>query len=166
MIRVVGRDYVLPLILLFVVLASAADILTDIRSGVGILHVIEEGVVLAAAALGLLFLILGLRRQQREIQQLQSDLQASRSIPLQAPPLAAARHELGKVIVQQFEQWHLSQSEREIGQLLLKGCSLKEIALLRGTGEKTVRQQASSIYQKAEVSGRHTFSAWFIEDLL
>jgi len=32
--------------------------------------------------------------------------------------------------------------------------------------EKTVRQQASAIYSKAGLSGRHAFSAWFIEELL
>ena len=37
---------------------------------------------------------------------------------------------------------------------------------LRSTLEKTVRQQASSIYQKAGVSGRHAFAAWFLEDYL
>ena len=53
-----------------------------------------------------------------------------------------------------------------LGRLLLKGLSLKEIAAIRETLEKTVRQQVSSIYKKAELSGRHAFSAWFIEDAL
>jgi DNA-binding CsgD family transcriptional regulator len=53
-----------------------------------------------------------------------------------------------------------------VGRLLLKGLSLKEIAAIRNTLEKTVRQQASSIYKKAELNGRHAFSAWFIEDIL
>ena len=38
--------------------------------------------------------------------------------------------------------------------------------MVRGTAEKTIRQQASSIYQKANILGRHSFSAWFIEDFL
>jgi hypothetical protein len=42
----------------------------------------------------------------------------------------------------------------------------KKYVLERSTQEKTVRQQASSIYKKAGVSGRHAFSAWFIEDIL
>jgi DNA-binding CsgD family transcriptional regulator len=37
---------------------------------------------------------------------------------------------------------------------------------VRDTHEKTVRQQASAIYRKAGVSGRHAFAAWFIEDFL
>jgi DNA-binding CsgD family transcriptional regulator len=77
-----------------------------------------------------------------------------------------ARRKLGTVVSQQFTEWMLTDSEIEVGWLLLKGLSLKEIALVRNTQEKTVRQQASSIYRKAGVSGRHAFSAWFIEDIL
>ena len=39
---------------------------------------------------------------------------------------------------QQFDDWRLSNSEKEVGWLLLKGFSLKEIAALRETLEKTV----------------------------
>ena len=49
---------------------------------------------------------------------------------------------------------------------MLKGLSFKEIAALRQTREKTVRAQASAIYRKAGVNGRHAFAAWFIEDFL
>ena len=56
--------------------------------------------------------------------------------------------------------------ELSVAMLLLKGLSFKEIASVRSTMEKTVRQQASAIYRKAKVNGRHAFSAWFIEDLL
>jgi DNA-binding CsgD family transcriptional regulator len=77
-----------------------------------------------------------------------------------------ARRKLGHVVAQQFSEWGLTGSEQEVGWLLLKGLSLKEIALVRQTQEKTVRQQASSIYGKSGVSGRHAFSAWFIEDIL
>jgi DNA-binding NarL/FixJ family response regulator len=44
--------------------------------------------------------------------------------------------------------------------------SFNEIAAVRETKEKTVRQQASEIYRKSGVSGRHAFSAWFFEDFL
>ena len=80
--------------------------------------------------------------------------------------MVAARHDLAKVLQSQFEEWRLTQTEKEVAMLLLKGLSFKEIAAVRSTLEKTVRQQASSIYKKAGVSGRHEFSAWFIEDFL
>ena len=50
--------------------------------------------------------------------------------------------------------------------LLLKGFSLKDIAELRRTHEKTVRAQAASIYAKSGLSGRSELSAFFLEDLL
>jgi len=49
---------------------------------------------------------------------------------------------------------------------LIKGISLKEVAELRGTSEKTVRHQASTIYAKAALNNRAELSAFFLEDLL
>ena len=50
--------------------------------------------------------------------------------------------------------------------LMLKGLGLKEIADMRGTGERTVREQARSVYRKAGVANRSALSAFFLEDLL
>ena len=49
---------------------------------------------------------------------------------------------------------------------LLKGLSFDEIATVRDTKEKTVRQQATAIYRKSGLNGRHEFAAWFFEDFL
>lgn len=73
---------------------------------------------------------------------------------------------LGAAIDEQFDRWGLSSAEREVALLLLKGLAHKEIAGLRGTGEKTVRQQALVVYRKADLSGRAELSAFFLEDLL
>ncbi|HEX7675652.1 MAG TPA: helix-turn-helix transcriptional regulator [Bdellovibrio sp.] len=69
-------------------------------------------------------------------------------------------------IQDQFKEWSLTKTEGEIGLLLLKGLSLREIANMRGTSETTVRQQALVLYKKASVDGRHQFAALFLEDLL
>ena len=73
---------------------------------------------------------------------------------------------LGKAIDRQFLTWKLTEAEREIGLLLLKGLSLKEIAAVRVTSERTNRAQTRSIYAKAGLSGRAALSAFFLEDLL
>jgi DNA-binding CsgD family transcriptional regulator len=73
---------------------------------------------------------------------------------------------LGAAIQEQFETWNLSKAEQEVSLLLLKGFSHKEIARLRRTSTTTIRQQAASIYQKANLSGRAALSAFFLEDLL
>ncbi len=73
---------------------------------------------------------------------------------------------LGLEIDQQFDSWVLTKAEKEVALLLIKGISLKELAYLRSTNEKTVRQQASSIYSKANLESRAELSAFFLEDLL
>lgn len=73
---------------------------------------------------------------------------------------------LGAEIDAEFERWGLSPKEREIALLLLKGYGLKEIAELHGRSERTVRQQAGSVYKKAGLAGRAELSAYFLEDLL
>ncbi len=65
----------------------------------------------------------------------------------------------------QFQDWGMTAAEREIGLLILKGLSHKEIAVLRATTEPTVRQQAQSIYRKAKLPGKTAFCAYFLEDL-
>ena len=67
---------------------------------------------------------------------------------------------------QQFQAWGMTAAEREVGLLILKGLSHKEIAALRATTDATVRQQAQAIYRKAGLPGKTAFSAYFLEDLL
>jgi DNA-binding CsgD family transcriptional regulator len=73
---------------------------------------------------------------------------------------------LGAAIDRQFRRWALTEAEREIALLILKGLSHKAIARIRRTSERTVREQARSIYNKAGLSGRSGLSAFFLEDLL
>ena len=73
---------------------------------------------------------------------------------------------LGEAIDRQFLTWKLTEAEREVGLLILKGLSLKEIAGARVTSERTIRAQARAIYAKAGLSGRAALSAFFLEDLL
>ena len=72
---------------------------------------------------------------------------------------------LGNAIEAQFKAWQLSPAEIDIAGLMLKGASLKEIALARDTSEATIRQQAQSIYRKSGLSGRAELSAYFLESL-
>ncbi|MFM9841780.1 MAG: helix-turn-helix transcriptional regulator [Dongiaceae bacterium] len=76
--------------------------------------------------------------------------------------LAGLKTEMNK----QFEEWGMTDAERDVGLLILKGLSHKEIATLRKTSDATVRQQAQGIYRKAGLPGKTAFSAYFLEDLL
>jgi DNA-binding CsgD family transcriptional regulator len=73
---------------------------------------------------------------------------------------------LGEAIEKQFSRWNLTEAEREVALLLLKGLSHQEIATVRSVSERTVREQARSIYSKAGLTGRTALSAFFLEDLL
>jgi DNA-binding NarL/FixJ family response regulator len=66
----------------------------------------------------------------------------------------------------QFNDWSLTPSEKEVALFMLKGLSTQEIAAARNTKEKTVRQQASSVYAKSQLEGRYALAAWFFEDIL
>ena len=73
---------------------------------------------------------------------------------------------LGEAIDVQFTRWNLTEAEREVALLLLKGLSLKDIAAVRGAAERTIRAQTQTLYAKAGVTGRAALSAFFLEDLL
>lgn len=73
---------------------------------------------------------------------------------------------LGSAIEVQFSEWQLTRAETEIGLMLLKGLSHKEIAALRQTSERTIREQARAVYRKSGLAGRSSLAAFFLEDLL
>lgn len=143
------------------------DLTTDYGEGAGALHLLLELAVLVLAT-GLFTLILLQRlRAAQELRRLE------RSLSVRTAEAEAWRDRyqqtldgLGEAIQNQFEAWALSDAEAQIALLLLKGLSLKEIAAVRGTGERTVREQARAVYRKAGLAGRSELSAFFLEDLL
>jgi DNA-binding CsgD family transcriptional regulator len=165
--RFPAKEAVVIPVLAAVVIASGLDLVADFSHGAQTGHIIKEAIIVGISIIAIAWLMRGLHRQRLEIRSLQQELESVHR-PVKPPGkyVLQARRELGQVVARQFSEWALTDSETEVGWLLLKGLSLKEIAMLRNTQEKTVRQQASSIYRKAAVSGRHAFSAWFIEDIL
>ena len=160
-------DYLIMGFLLLVVISSGVDLAADFSEGVAPFHLLQELTVMVIAAAVFSWLALRMRRGRIELEQLRRELEVMRTgWSHQSEQMRVAKRQLSEAISEQFESWSLSKSEEEVGLLLLKGFSLKEISALRGVTEKTVRQQASSIYKKADLPGRHAFSAWFIEDIL
>jgi len=78
----------------------------------------------------------------------------------------SASGEFLKTIAQKFDEWGLSESEREIALLLIKGLSINEIAQVRNTRPGTIKSQSNAIYRKADLRGRSELVAYFVEDLL
>ncbi len=73
---------------------------------------------------------------------------------------------LGDEIDNQFRRWQLTDAEREVALMLLKGLGHKEIAALLDRSDRTVRQHAVAVYRKSNLAGRAELSAFFLEDLL
>lgn len=154
-------------LLLLVIVSSAVDIVDDFSSGQPVWHITVESLIIGLAMTLIAYLIISHKRQTLHLQQLQQELKNVHDKQAASDSrIAQARKQYSELILQQFGEWQLSQSEQEIAMLLLKGLSFNEIATLRQTREKTVRQQASDIYRKSGVAGRHAFSAWFFEDFL
>jgi DNA-binding CsgD family transcriptional regulator len=153
------------LLLLLVTITSGADLISDLSEGVNQSHLLQEAAMMLIAASTLVWLAWNLHHSNKTLHSLRQELDSIKNIQ-QSEEIRHVKRQLSAVIAAQFNQWDLSNSEKEVGLLLMKGFSLKEIAALRGTTDKTVRQQASSIYKKANLPGRHAFAAWFIEDFL
>ncbi len=161
------KDLVIALLLLVIMVLNFVDVLTDISLGVPTWHIVEESIIVLASAIGGFFLVFEIRRRSARIAELKEHIQVSdRQIAQMSEEMKSARHRYSEVINNQFNDWKLTISEKEVAMLLLKGLSLREISGLRDTKEKTVRQQASNIYSKANVEGRHEFAAYFFEDFL
>lgn len=77
-----------------------------------------------------------------------------------------ASGEFLQVVDSKFDDWALSESEREVAFLLIKGLSIQEIANVRDSKPGTIKSQGNAIYRKAEVKGRYELVAYFVEDLL
>ncbi len=122
-------------------------------------------VVLTSVGMAVLFRIT--RRQRDDHLQVIRDLEIAR---LQGQRWRSESRTLlnglGEAIDAQFTRWSLTDAEREVALLLLKGLSTKEIAAVRAGSERTVREHARAIYSKAGLTGRAALSAFFLEDLL
>jgi DNA-binding CsgD family transcriptional regulator len=154
---------------LFLILALfvAEDLAADAEAGIGGLHMALEGVSLVVALLGV-----GVAARQfygalRRADELQGDLVRTRAdVDRWRSEAQALLGRLGCALDQRFDSWGLSDAEREIAVLILKGLSYKEIAGARGTAERTVRHQALAIFRKAGLTGRAEMAAHFLESML
>ena len=153
-------------IVAIIIIAALSDLWVDLSGGASWRHLAQEAFILAVSVAAIIWLLASVRRQRQELRVLRADLEESKQRRVASEQLTEARAQMGRMISSQFRQWGLTASEQEVALLLLKGLSFREIAEVRSTLEKTVRQQASSIYRKAGVSGRASFAAWFIEDIL
>jgi len=152
----------------------SVDVVSDLIAHTAPAHIVLEIMLGGLALSGVFYFSRQALREQRERQAVSLALaRAERESERWRLEADAWRREakdalngLASAIDRQFKRWELTTAEGEVALLLLKGLSHKEAAELRGTSERTVRQQALTVYRKANVAGRAELSAFFLEDLL
>lgn len=158
---------VIASILILVAVLVSVDIYNDSRQGVVLWHIFFEGLIGVLALAGVFYLMSGTVKLRQQLQKEIADFSAFKQ---EAEAWRADSRKyldgLSLAIDQQLSRWKLTTAEKEVAFLLLKGLSLKEVAEVRKTTEKTARVQSMAVYAKAGISGRSELSAFFLEDLL
>lgn len=114
---------------------------------------IVESIVTVALFLGLAFTWSELRKMMRREDRITDQLKVA----------SGAFAELLEV---RFDEWSLTEAERAVAILALKGFSVAEMAALRETAQGTVKAQCAALYRKADVSGRLQLLSLFLDDLM
>jgi len=143
------------------------DLLSDYAEGVDLIHILVESLVLVISAGLFVAVVVAMNRSRRQLERTRITLASACGESRRwRDRYRDTLRGLGAAIEDQFQRWKLSSAESEIALFLLKGMSLKEIAGARGTGERTVREQARAVYRKAGLNNRSELAAFFLEDLL
>lgn len=162
-----SQELFFVILLTVVTILTTTDLIGDYYEGTDTWHLLLELAVVLVSIGGIIYLFRAMQARQRELEAVRTQLnQTHEHLSEARQQLRSAGHAYQTVIQQQFDAWQLTPSEKEVAALLLKGLSFDEIATVRATKEKTVRQQATAIYRKAGLNGRHEFAAWFFEDFL
>ncbi len=173
--RDIGDDYdggrriflVLAAIFMVVVVGGVIDLILDRPTTIFSLHVAFEVLMVAVSLSAAAYLA---RRWYATEARLVETERASEQLAEERREwegrAAVLLRGLGEEISGQFEAWSLTETERRVALMLLKGFSHKGIAKRTGTSERTVRQHAVSVYRKSGLSGRAELAGFFLEDLL
>ena len=131
------------------------DVIADLSGG-GHLEDLHLGLeTLAALTLigGVVFLMVELQRLLARVDDMDTGLRV-------------ARGQMAEVVEGFFEDWTLTQAERDVAMMILKGLDNEAIAKVRNTAPGTVRAQTTSIYSKSDTHGRAQFVSLFMEELM
>lgn len=157
----------LMIVLILIMALVLTDVLTDFQDGANVGHLVLEGLLGLFAAYAFFILIKNRFTNKHELQR-QSDsiMQLIAEANTWKTNSQKYIQGLSRAIDLQLTKWNLTEAEKEVALLLLKGLSIKEIAQIRKTSEKTTRVQSTMIYQKSGLRGRSELAAFFLEDLL
>lgn len=161
------RKSIFIVFVLIVFGTSVLEIYSEFSRGETLTTMLDDLSGLVISAVVLLGFAYERHLQQKALRDLNGQLANARGqlakVDARSPELAG---QYRAVMQKQFDAWSLTASEQDVVIGMLKGLSFREIAELRQTREKTVRQQATSVYRKAGVGSRNELTAWFFEDML
>ena len=158
---------VIAIVLALVFVMVGFDLMSDSRSGEVTWHILVEGTIGMASAFGIYYILRGsFELKHRLDQEARDHSEFKKEAEVWRAKSKKYVEGLSQAIDQQLSKWQLSPAEKEVAFLLLKGLSLKEVATIRKTSEKTARAQSMAVYSKSELCGRSELSAFFLEDLL
>ena len=150
-----------------IIVGGTADLVMDKPATWLSLHVIFETLMIAGALVMATTLWLGWWRSEHSAADLRRSLETQREErDAWKASAQAALEGLGRAIDAQFRSWRLTPTERAVALMLLKGYGHKEIAALNGRSERTVRQHAGVVYEKAGIAGRAELAAYFLHNLM
>jgi len=159
--------WVLLSILGAVLILVTTDIVGDSKEGVDFWHLVLEGSVGLISLFGIFYVLRDSFKIRKNLIETNQKFSAYRE---ESEKWRAESKKyldgLSSAIDDQLSKWGLTVAEKEVAFLLLKGLSLKDVAIVRNTTEKTARVQSMAIYAKAGLSSRSELSAFFLEDLL
>ncbi|MCP5082438.1 MAG: helix-turn-helix transcriptional regulator [Alphaproteobacteria bacterium] len=138
---------------LFFLFDVSADLFGWGDQGIGFDDDLVEIVVVAGLVIGVVLVAIELRSLLKRHERTEAQLKVA----------SGAFFEL---LDQNFADWALTPSERDVALLAIKGLSLAEIADIRNTKQGTIKAQCNAIYQKAGVTGRPQLLSLFIEELM
>jgi DNA-binding NarL/FixJ family response regulator len=79
--------------------------------------------------------------------------------------LDLARSAMGDIIESHLDQWKLTDSERDVARLLIKGMNISDIAAARQSAIGTVKVHLNAIYRKSGVHNRGELMSLLFDSL-
>ena len=131
------------------------DVIRDLREGTHLddIHLMLESIAAVSLIGGVGFLMIELRRLLARMEHMDAGLRV-------------AQGQMVIVMEGFFDEWHLTQAERDVALMILKGLDNDSIGTVRHTAPGTVRAQAAKIYAKSGTNGRAQFVSIFMEELM
>jgi DNA-binding CsgD family transcriptional regulator len=168
-----GLLLILVVVLTLNVIGGTTSLLLDHPHTWRSFHVIFESTNILLSLAGTIIIWRGWWRTSRHLGQVRTSLlETQRTLAMRQAERDSWRESaqqaisgLSDAIDRQFGHWQLTPAEREVALRLLQGHGHKLIAAETGRSERTVRQHAVTVYQKAGLGGRAELAAFFLQDL-